>query len=74
MEDRAKELIEIIASPYLLPLAIKYASKLGRIHLSEKLNELLPQLEEMVWITRNIFLSFILNKMFTGKRKGKGIK
>lgn len=46
MEARAKELIEMIASPSLLPLAIKYASKLGRMHLAEKLGELLPQFEE----------------------------
>lgn len=46
MEQRAKELIVMIASPVLLPLAIKYASKLGRIHLAEKLGELLPQIEE----------------------------
>lgn len=46
MESRAKELIEMIASPVLLPLAIKYASKLGRIHLAEKLGEMMPQLEE----------------------------
>lgn len=36
----------MLALPSLLPLAIKYASKLGRIHLAERLNELLPQLEE----------------------------
>lgn len=54
MESRAKELIEMIASPALLPLAIKYASKLGRIHLAEKLNEMLPLFEEMV----NIALVF----------------
>lgn len=48
MEARAKELIEMIASPQLLPLAIKYASKLGRLHLAEKLGELLPQFQEMV--------------------------
>lgn len=46
MEARAKELIEMIASPTLLPLAIKYASKLGRMHLAERLVELLPQFEE----------------------------
>lgn len=45
-EPRAKELIEIIAMPALLPLVIKYATKLGRIHLAEKLGELLPQFEE----------------------------
>lgn len=32
--------------PTLLPLVIKYATKLGRIHLAEKLGELLPQFEE----------------------------
>lgn len=36
----------MLALPSLLPLAIKYASKLGRIHLAEKLSELLPQFEE----------------------------
>lgn len=46
MEARAKELIEMIASPKLLPMAVKYASKLGRMHLAEKLGELLPQFEE----------------------------
>ncbi|KAG4078619.1 hypothetical protein HA402_015209 [Bradysia odoriphaga] len=45
-EVRAKELVEMIASPLLLPIAIKYANKLGRIHLSAKLSELMPQLEE----------------------------
>lgn len=45
-EPRAKELIEMTALPSLLTLAIKYASKLGRIHLAEKLGELLPQFEE----------------------------
>lgn len=46
LEMRAKELIEMIASPKLVPLAEKFASKLGRIHLSDKLKELLPKLEE----------------------------
>lgn len=46
MEVRALELIEMIASSQLLPLSIKYAQKLNRIHLAEKLNELLPQFEE----------------------------
>lgn len=36
----------MIALPSLMPLVIKYASKLGRIHLAEKLGELLPQFEE----------------------------
>lgn len=47
-EVRAKELVEMTASPNLLPLAIKYANKLGRIHLSAKLSELMPQFEEQV--------------------------
>lgn len=51
MESRAKELIEMIASPALLPLAIKYASKLGRIHLAEKLSEMQPVFEEIVSLT-----------------------
>lgn len=38
----------MIASPNLLPLVIKYANKLGRIHLSAKLSELMPQFEEQV--------------------------
>lgn len=36
----------MMALPNLLPLAIKYASKLGRIHLAEKLSELTPQFEQ----------------------------
>lgn len=36
----------MIAMPTLLPLVIKYAAKLGRIHLAEKLGELLPQFDE----------------------------
>lgn len=36
----------MIAMPSLLTLVIKYATKLGRIHLAEKLGELLPQFEE----------------------------
>lgn len=46
MEMRAKELIETIACTDLLMLAVKYATKLGRIHLSDKLSELLPQIED----------------------------
>lgn len=48
MEARAKELIEMIAMPQLLPLAIKYAGNLGRLHLAEKLGELQPHLNEQV--------------------------
>ncbi|XP_067633364.1 WD repeat and HMG-box DNA-binding protein 1 isoform X2 [Eurosta solidaginis] len=46
VEMRAKELIETLACPDLLLLAVKYATKLGRIHLSDRLSELMPQLEE----------------------------
>ncbi|XP_037954480.1 WD repeat and HMG-box DNA-binding protein 1-like [Teleopsis dalmanni] len=46
IEARAKELIETIACPDMLLLAVKYATKLGRIHLSDKLCELMPQVEE----------------------------
>lgn len=46
MEARAKELIEMIAMPQLLPLAIKYAGNLGRIHLAEKLTELQPRIND----------------------------
>lgn len=56
METRAKELIEMIASPQLLPHAVKYASKIGRMHLAEKLSELLPQLEEEVYNNIHLLL------------------
>lgn len=66
MESRAKELIEMIASPALLPLAIKYASKLGRIHLAEKLNEMLPAFEELVslkfYTKYMIIINFNMNR------------
>ncbi|XP_068145045.1 WD repeat and HMG-box DNA-binding protein 1 [Drosophila tropicalis] len=45
VEPRARELIESIGCPDLLQLAVKYATKRGRIHLSDRLCELLPQLE-----------------------------
>ncbi|GAB0095032.1 WD repeat and HMG-box DNA-binding protein 1 [Sergentomyia squamirostris] len=47
MEARASDLIEMIGCPQLVPLAAKYANKLGRIHLAEKLGQMLPQIEEM---------------------------
>lgn len=46
MEARARELVEMIASPQVLELAARYANKLGRIHLSERLNSLIPEIEE----------------------------
>lgn len=47
MELRARDLIEMIGSTALIPLAAKYANKLGRIHLAEKLGELLPKVMDM---------------------------
>lgn len=44
---RARDLIEMIGSPALIPLAAKYANKLGRIHLAEKLSEMMPRVMEM---------------------------
>lgn len=46
IELRAKELIETIGCPDLLLLAVKYATKLGRIHLADRLSELMPKIEE----------------------------
>lgn len=60
MEARAKELIEMIASPQLLPLAIKYAQSNGRMHMAEKLKELMPQFEDQVRIHLNQYITFIL--------------
>lgn len=36
----------MLAMPSILPLAIKYATNLGRIHLAEKLGELEPQFKQ----------------------------
>lgn len=44
---RARDLIEMIGSSSLIPLAAKYANKLGRIHLAEKLSEMMPRVMEM---------------------------
>ncbi|ALC41937.1 Ctf4 [Drosophila busckii] len=44
-ETRGRELIESIACTELLQLAVKYAGKRGRIHLADRLCEMLPQLE-----------------------------
>lgn len=65
MEARAKELIEMIASPELLTLAIKYAHQLGRIHLAEKLSELMPQFEEQVRSVQNQYIITIHNFLRT---------
>ncbi|XP_063695779.1 WD repeat and HMG-box DNA-binding protein 1 [Culicoides brevitarsis] len=46
LEYRARELIELIALPEIVPIAAKYASGLGRIHLVQKLQDLMPVVEE----------------------------
>lgn len=46
LEQRAQELVELIGSQQLLNLAIKYASKLGRMHLADKLGMLARNMEE----------------------------
>uniref|UniRef100_A0A182XYT5 WD_REPEATS_REGION domain-containing protein n=1 Tax=Anopheles stephensi TaxID=30069 RepID=A0A182XYT5_ANOST len=45
-EQRAKELVETIASSQLIPLVIKYASKIRRYHLADSLAPLLPSFQE----------------------------
>lgn len=45
-EAKAKELVEMIANPGILELAIKYAGKLGRIHFADRLAEMMPTLQE----------------------------
>uniref|UniRef100_A0A182NHX9 Uncharacterized protein n=1 Tax=Anopheles dirus TaxID=7168 RepID=A0A182NHX9_9DIPT len=45
-EQRAKELVETIASSQLIPLVIKYASKIRRYHLADSLAPLLPTFQE----------------------------
>ncbi|XP_049875326.1 WD repeat and HMG-box DNA-binding protein 1 [Pectinophora gossypiella] len=40
IEQRALELMELLKDERLLPLAAKYASRLGRMHLAEKLTNL----------------------------------
>ncbi|XP_050076148.1 WD repeat and HMG-box DNA-binding protein 1 [Anopheles maculipalpis] len=45
-EQRAKELVETIASSQLVPLVIKYASKIRRYHLADSLAPLLPTFQE----------------------------
>lgn len=47
IEMRARDLIEMIGSSSLIPLAARYANKLGRIHLAERLSEMLPRVVEM---------------------------
>ncbi|KAL0901352.1 hypothetical protein ABMA27_006631 [Loxostege sticticalis] len=40
IEQRALELMELLKDDRLLPLAAKYASRLGRVHLADKLTDL----------------------------------
>ncbi|XP_055381081.1 WD repeat and HMG-box DNA-binding protein 1 [Condylostylus longicornis] len=46
LERRAKELIEMIGSTAILPMAIKYAASIGRIHLADRLSEMRETVEE----------------------------
>ncbi|XP_055601577.1 WD repeat and HMG-box DNA-binding protein 1 [Uranotaenia lowii] len=46
MEQRAKELIETIGSSQLIPIVIKYASKINRFHLADSLAPLMPTFQE----------------------------
>lgn len=46
LDQRALELIEMIANPQLITLATKYAVKLNRQRLAEKLNDLALSLQE----------------------------
>ncbi|KAI5644928.1 minichromosome loss protein, mcl1, middle region domain-containing protein [Phthorimaea operculella] len=45
IEQRALELMEILKDERLLPLAAKYASRLGRVHLADKLTDLAHEWE-----------------------------
>ncbi|KAJ2948140.1 hypothetical protein O0L34_g9942 [Tuta absoluta] len=45
IEQRALELMEILKDDRLLPLAAKYASRLGRVHLADKLTDLAHEWE-----------------------------
>lgn len=46
IEQRALELMELLKDDRLLPLAAKYASRLGRMHLAEKLTNLAESWEK----------------------------
>ncbi|KAL9701191.1 hypothetical protein quinque_004632 [Culex quinquefasciatus] len=45
-EQRAKELVETIGSSQLVPIFMKYASKIKRYHLAESLAPLLPTFQQ----------------------------
>uniref|UniRef100_A0A336LWJ2 CSON003924 protein n=1 Tax=Culicoides sonorensis TaxID=179676 RepID=A0A336LWJ2_CULSO len=46
LENRARELIDLVALPEIIPAAAKYASGLGRIHLAQKLQDSFSVVEE----------------------------
>lgn len=46
MDERALELMEILANPQILALGLKYATKLERRRLAEKLMNLAQQISE----------------------------
>lgn len=46
MEARAREIIEMLNIPEVIALAIKYSNRHGRMHLTEKLQELLAKSEK----------------------------
>ncbi|CAG4978098.1 unnamed protein product [Parnassius apollo] len=46
IEQRALELMELLKDDRLLPLAAKYASRLGRMHLADKLTNLAEEWEK----------------------------
>lgn len=46
MDERALELMEILANPQILTLGLKYATKLDRRRLAEKLMILAQQISE----------------------------
>lgn len=45
MDDRAFELLEMLDSPQLVNIALKYANKLGRSRLVDKLSDLIKKLQ-----------------------------
>ncbi|KAF2895708.1 hypothetical protein ILUMI_10488 [Ignelater luminosus] len=60
LDQRALELVEMIANPQLVTLATKYAMKLNRQRLAEKLTELASSLQESEWDNTNTDQSSIV--------------
>lgn len=46
LDERALELMEILLNPQIITLALKYATKLDKRRLAEKLTELLSKVSE----------------------------